>query len=177
MSHTSQNLGMTVLENGDPADLMTVSDNFDAIDAVVGDIATVESSPTASSHAVGEFLLYEGRLYKVTSAISVGGSLILGTNVSAAKIGSEIKSLRDSVAHVQLGYEDTTGSFSFNTSGWGNGIWLVVSQSHLIVVSRRNNVLVTPSVILGGMTATKSGDTINLSNVSWYQTFYRVLMS
>lgn len=95
MSYQSDNLDLEILEEGDPADLTTVSDNFDKIDAVAGDIATIETSPTQSSHAAGEFLLYEGRLYKVTSAISAGGSLILGTNVSAANIGNEIKSLKD----------------------------------------------------------------------------------
>lgn len=96
MSHTSQNLGLTVLEQGDLADLTTVSDNFDAIDAVVGDIATVETSPTAAAHNKGEFLLYEGRLYKVTAAISAGASLILGTNIAAANIGAELRSLQNS---------------------------------------------------------------------------------
>lgn len=100
MSYQSNKLGLTVLEEGDPADLTTVSDNFDKIDAVVGDIATVESSPTAAAHSVGEFLLYEGRLYKVTAAISAGTNLILGTNVSAANIGNELKSLQDSVSSI-----------------------------------------------------------------------------
>ena len=97
MSYQSDNLDLEILEVGDPADLTTISDNFDKIDAVVGDIATFETSPTKAAHSAGEFLLYEGRLYKVTAAISAGGSLILGTNVQVANIGSEIKSLLDSV--------------------------------------------------------------------------------
>ena len=96
MSYQSDNLDLEILEVGDPADLTTVSDNFEKIDAVVGDIATFETSPTKAAHSAGEFLLYEGRLYKVTAAISAGGSLILGTNVQAANIGSEIKSILDS---------------------------------------------------------------------------------
>ncbi len=113
MSYQSDNLDLEILEVGDPADLTTVSDNFDKIDAVAGDIATVETSPTQAAHSIGEFLLYGGHLYKVTSPISSGGSLILGTNVRAANIGSELKSLQDSVTNptvsitLNSGYEYT----------------------------------------------------------------------
>lgn len=111
MSIQSTNLDMTILEEGDPADLTTVSDNFSIIDAVVGDVATVESSPTAAAHSTGEFLLYEGRLYKVTAAISAGASLVLGTNVAAANIGTELKSLQDSLS---VNYTDISGTTNAN---------------------------------------------------------------
>jgi len=117
MSYQSDNLDLEILEEGDPADLTTVSDNFDKIDAVVGDVATIETSPTKSSHAAGEFLLYEGRLYKVTADISAGGSLTLGTNVSAAKIGDELKSLKNLVENVWRDSGDITNFNSFNSFG------------------------------------------------------------
>ena len=119
MSYQSDNLDLEILEEGDPADLTTISDNFDKIDAVAGDIATIETSPTQSSHAAGEFLLYEGRLYKVTSAISAGGSLILGTNVSAANIGNELKSLRDSVGKWTI--KGNANAFDATKSSLSNG--------------------------------------------------------
>lgn len=98
MSHETDNLKLEIPQpNVDPADLTIVSDNFEKVDAFAGDIATIETSPTTKAHSAGEFIIYEGRIYKVTSAISAGGSLVLGTNVSAANLGTELKSLRDSV--------------------------------------------------------------------------------
>ncbi len=57
-------------------------------------IADVESSNTATkSHAVGSYLIYNDVLYKVTSAIASGDTIVPGTNVTATTIMQELLAL------------------------------------------------------------------------------------
>ncbi len=48
-----------------------------------GVIAVRETSPATAAHGVGEYIRYNGTTYKVKSAISIGDSLILNTNIEA----------------------------------------------------------------------------------------------
>lgn len=57
----------------------------------IGSIAVIETSPATSAHAVGTYLVYNGKLYKVTSAISANEQLVVGTNIVATTVGDEIK--------------------------------------------------------------------------------------
>lgn len=66
---------------------------------LAGDIATVQTSNTATRNfAVGEYIVYNGIMYKVTTAIASGGTLTPGTNLTAANIGAQLKSLNDSLS-------------------------------------------------------------------------------
>lgn len=59
----------------------------DAIDtAQNGNLATIESSPATAAHAVGEYIVLNGQLYKVTAAIAAGQTLTVGTNIAATTI-------------------------------------------------------------------------------------------
>lgn len=77
----------------------TLSDQTDlqnALDAKsnIGNIATIESSPASANHAVGEFIVYNGQMYSVISAITAGNALVVGTNISATSAGDELSSLK-----------------------------------------------------------------------------------
>ena len=54
-------------------------------------IAPIEVSPAESSHNVGTHIMYGGIRYKVTSAISIGDTLTIGTNISAENIEDNLK--------------------------------------------------------------------------------------
>lgn len=57
-------------------------------------ISDVESSTTATrAYSVGEYLSIGNTLYKVTQAISSGGTITPGTNVTATTVGTELSSL------------------------------------------------------------------------------------
>ena len=63
----------------------------DGLGKSYSDLATVESTATASkAYAVKNYLVYNGQLYKVTSAIASGGTITPGTNVTAVKITDEM---------------------------------------------------------------------------------------
>lgn len=59
---------------------------------ILGNFATAETSPTSASHAVGEYLLYNNRLYKVLAAISAGQQLTIGTNIGQTNVAAELAS-------------------------------------------------------------------------------------
>lgn len=70
----------------------------ETLDDLYGSFATIESSPTTTSHSVGEYILYEGQVYKVTSVIASGDSLVVGTNISAVNLGDQISTLNGQVS-------------------------------------------------------------------------------
>lgn len=67
------------------------SGNIDTISA--GSIATIESSPATQAHAIGDYIVYNGQIYKVTAAISAGESLTVGTNIEATTVVTALNNL------------------------------------------------------------------------------------
>lgn len=138
------------------------NDNADVIDALAGDIATVEESPSTAAHSVGEFLIYEGRVYKVTAAISIGDSLTLGSNIAAANVGSELASLKSSLGKTTLTNVVLPG---FRISYIG---FLV-----LIPAMRRPNSVTVSSA---GAYVSSSSQTASITFVNWvYEANYVIL--
>lgn len=97
----------TVLDASDVAlDNGTVED-------LAGSVATIETSPATAIHAVGDFILWNGQLYTVTSAIAVGETLTVGSNITATSAGSEITELKSG-----LTFTPTLRS-GFSLASWG----------------------------------------------------------
>ena len=58
-------------------------------------IATYEATSTASQpYVIGDYIGYDGKLYRVTTAISSGGTITPGTNCYQTNLGNEIKGRR-----------------------------------------------------------------------------------
>lgn len=68
----------------------------------IGSMATIELSPVQNSYAVGDFLVWKGQLYKVTAAIASGESLVVGTNIEAVTIGSELTALNNGLTQIDF---------------------------------------------------------------------------
>ena len=65
-----------------------------ALAKIIEAIAPVESSYKATqNYSVGDYLIVDYKLYKVTAAIANGGTITVGTNVTATTIMAEIKAL------------------------------------------------------------------------------------
>lgn len=68
------------------------------VESIKSDIATIETSSTAAnSYAIGQYLVYNNTLYKATKAITSGATLVVGNNIQATSVGTELKSLNDSI--------------------------------------------------------------------------------
>lgn len=78
-------------QEGDDYGANDINSTNEAVNNIGANQATIENTTTASkAYAVGDFLVYDGVLYKVTQAISSGGTISIGTNVVADKVGDEI---------------------------------------------------------------------------------------
>lgn len=108
-NHKITNLG-TPTENGDAVN-KSYADN-----TILGNLAMIESSPATAAHAVGEYIVLNGQLYKVTAAIAAGQTLTVGTNIEAVKLGDAVKLLNDK----DKTYRVTTGINGVNVFLKGN---------------------------------------------------------
>lgn len=74
-------------------------------------LATIESGTTASqAYVVGDYLVYNGQLCKVISAIAQGDTLTVGTNIAVTTSGGELTRLNSDLTDINN---------VFNT----NGLW------------------------------------------------------
>lgn len=91
-------------------------------------LATIEASTTASkAYAVGDYLIANDKIYKVTAAIASGGTITVGTNVAEAKVGTELTELNRQINYL--------GNWAYLTKGAGeNAVAFSVKQGHTYTV-------------------------------------------
>lgn len=96
-------------DNGTTTTFTVTNADNSKINAVLADIATVQNTTTASkNYAVGEFLILNGQLYKVTSAIATGATIIVGSNVVATTVEAELEILDAEKADIYGTYHGMT---------------------------------------------------------------------
>ena len=72
-----------------------VYDKIKEIQSQIVPTASIERGETASkAYSVGDFLVKNGALYKVTKAIAKNDTLTVGTNIDMTTVGSELSSAR-----------------------------------------------------------------------------------
>lgn len=85
--------------------------------ANASNLATIESSSKASkAYSAGDYLVYNGQLYVVTSAITSGATLVVGTNITAVTVGDELSEIKSGL----MKYTDqrlTLSSLTFEQRG------------------------------------------------------------
>lgn len=64
-----------------------------AFDEMAGNLATIEVSPSLHNWTVGSQIVYNGILYKVTSAISTDDNLVVGTNIEPYPVSSALSDI------------------------------------------------------------------------------------
>ena len=85
--------------------------------SLAGSLAMIETSPATANHAVGDLIVYNNRLYKVTSAIASGEVIVVGTNVSATSVADHLTDM-PSVVFINTPWEiaDSNVISSLNSS-------------------------------------------------------------
>lgn len=89
-------------------------------------LAPIEATTTASrSYLVGDYLMLQGEFYKVISAISIGDTLTVGTNIQSTNVGDEIVDIKDRLDTHSLGsrieitsYNTSSNKYTFNSEGY-----------------------------------------------------------
>lgn len=76
---------------------------------------TEETSTSSQAYAIGQYLIYNQLLYKVTSAIAQGDTLTPNTNIKATKIADEVAN-HLVVNGTEFYFDYQNGEFGYNTS-------------------------------------------------------------
>lgn len=74
------------------------------LNTLIGSMAQIETSPATASHAVGDFIVVDGLLHKVISAIATGESLVVGTNIELTSTGAELTDLKSDITPSPVTY-------------------------------------------------------------------------
>ena len=122
----------TITEEGDPFNAATMNDLETRIEAGIGAgsaaIAPEEASSTASrAYSVNQFLIYDGKFYKVIATIPQGATLVPGTNIQEDTVGAELTySIAADASHSQsingINGQLTYGAYKFYLD-YQNGNW------------------------------------------------------
>ena len=102
-----------------------------------GSIATIERSPATANHSIGEFIVYNSKLYKVIAAIVTGETLVEGTNIESASVGSELTALNNGLTFKKILNNAAVSSTSYTLSD------SIENYSEVIVFLRTNNYRMT----------------------------------
>ena len=81
-----------------PVQNKVITERINSIQSQIVPTASIEVGETASkAYSVGDFLVKDGTLYKVTNAIAKGDSLTVGDNIASDTLGGEITSLSEKI--------------------------------------------------------------------------------
>lgn len=103
-------------------------------DVSQSEIAPVESTSTASkAYAINDLLIYNGKLYRVTAAISSGGTITPGTNVVETSVSEVfVRKTGDEMSGMLTTPKLTVGS---RASGYGSGRYSIAAGTNTVANS------------------------------------------
>ena len=128
----------------------------------------VETSTTASrAYAVGDHILLNGVRYVVTSAISSGGTITVGTNVTAQNVDDDLSSLRTSlnqldqnIAYVESGNTASRTYVTGDYISWKGTLYKastsIPATTAFAVGTNLANIVDSNSVLCGGLNDLKT---------------------
>ena len=89
-------------------DASDVSLGSGTVEDLAGSVAVIETSPATATHAVGDYIVWNGKLYEVTTAIAVGETLTVGTNITATTVGEKLSAILNSNGATYMKLPDGT---------------------------------------------------------------------
>lgn len=91
---------------------------------LAGNFAQIETTPSTHNYSVGDMLVFNGILYKVTTAIATNDALVVGSNIEAQTVANAISDI------ITLLWTNPTPSSSFTAQT----IPLDLSQYQFILI-------------------------------------------
>ena len=84
-----------------PVQNKAIAEGINKIQHQIVPTASIEIGETASkAYSKGDFLVKEGALYKVTTAIAEGDALTVGTNIVITTVGGELSSISERLSQI-----------------------------------------------------------------------------
>ena len=97
-----------------PVQNKAIAEGINSIQSQIVQTASIESGETASkAYSVGDLLVKDGILYKVTKAIAKDDTLTVGTNIELDTVGSELSEIKSNL-HSGLTVDILADANSFN---------------------------------------------------------------
>ena len=142
--------------------LVTSGGVYSADNQIRENIANVETSPSTHAYAVGKQLIFNGLLCKVTSAISVGDTLAVGTNLALSdNVVEQIYSLNQGLTNSLADMNNVLGAKNLvpnnAVSQTMNGITFTVNSDGSVTVNGTASVTTYLNV----------GNNIKLDNIAY----------
>ena len=106
------------------------------IQNILGDFAPIETNPVSNTYRYGDYLTFNGALYKTRASIPEGQPLIIGTNVKSTTVGEEISNISKNVENIGNVTSFTKWGQSSPSTGWQTvdtftvptGKWLLIGR-------------------------------------------------
>ena len=125
---------------GDNIASETIAEGLNSIQSQIVPTASIEVGETASkAYNVGDFLVKDGVLYKVTNAIAKDDALTVGTNIVMTTVGGELSSIKS----------DSTDKWTFKKlTGTDNNVTVPsgVKEFYLCGVNVYQNVITSTTI-------------------------------
>lgn len=150
-----------------------------------GSIATIERSPATANHSIGEFIVYNSKLYKVIAAIVTGETLVEGTNIESASVGSELTALNNglmvetvAVTNQRTGTTLTARKFGKIIEITGNilnvpkGAWTTVGYCAPAIIGGSSVAPNSDYTAMAGLRITDTGEITIYQNSSSNASYY-----
>jgi len=117
----------TVTEEGDPFSAERMNDLETRIDnecnAIEKAFAEQQVNAAASTgFNAGDYVLWQGKFYKVLRRITSGEAFVVGNNIVETKVGTELKSLVNSVTGLTNNVNNLTSSVNNSITNLGNRV-------------------------------------------------------
>lgn len=140
-----------------------VSDRSDLVEA---SIAPIETSPATAAHAQGSQLFYNDTLYKAKTAIAIGDSLVVDTNIEAApKVTTQLDAKANTADLGTAAAKNSTNAVTSESADLVTSGGVYASEQNIYEVMGQmgaKNLLPYPykhtTKTLNGVTFTDNGD-------------------
>lgn len=137
-------------------------------------IASYEQSSTASkAYAVGDYVGYNGKLYRVTTAISSGGTISPGTNCTQTTAGDQITDIEGTIANKVLWF---SGQAIASTSGSSGTLCTITNSAITADHVLQKFVAADNSYITSDITCTTSAGQAVITGTSTAATTAEIML-
>ena len=113
-----------------PVQNKAIAEGINSIQSQIVPTASIEIGETASkAYSVGDFLVKDGILYKVTNAIAKDDTLTVGTNIELDTVGSELSSISERLSQMSQS-EYKVKEYTFQYTSTNKWMHLAIDESN-----------------------------------------------
>ena len=106
------------------------------VNSRMSNIANVEENPSTHAYIIGQQLIFNGLLYNATSAIAIGDTLEIGTNIALAdNVVSQIDKIDKKLRHERIDFKQNIIDQLSNTTHYESADGLIQKSVYVFLPS------------------------------------------